>query len=45
MDYIKGTYIKEVYNNKDNGYTVGVLKLKESNSGEREWIIKIKKKK
>ena len=31
MDYIKGTYIKEVYNNKDNGYTVGVLKLKESN--------------
>ena len=31
MDYIKGTYIKEVYCNKDNGYVVGVLKLKETN--------------
>ena len=31
MDYIKGTYIKEVYTNKDSGYIVGVLKLKESN--------------
>ena len=31
MDYIKGNYIKEVYANKDNGYVVGVLKLKESN--------------
>ena len=31
MDYIKGTYIKEIYFNKDNGYVVGVLKLKESN--------------
>ena len=31
MDYIKGTYIKEVYANRDNGYVVGVLKVKESN--------------
>ena len=31
MDYIKGTYIKEIYANKDNGYIVGVLKLKETN--------------
>ncbi len=31
MDYIKGTYIKEVYANDANGYVVGVLKLKESN--------------
>ena len=31
MDYIKGTYIKEIYSNKDNGYLVGVLKLKETN--------------
>lgn len=31
MDYIKGTYIKEIYANNDNGYVVGVLKLKESN--------------
>ena len=31
MDYIKGTYIKEIYKNNDNGYIVGVLKLKESN--------------
>ena len=31
MDYIKGTYIKEIYLNKDNGYLVGVLKIKETN--------------
>lgn len=31
MSYIKGTYIKEIYSNKDNGYVVGVLKLKETN--------------
>ena len=30
MSYIKGTYIKEIYSNKDNGYVVGVLKLKET---------------
>ena len=30
MSYIKGTYIKEIYGNKDNGYVVGVLKLKDT---------------
>lgn len=30
MNYIKGTYIKEIYKNEDNGYIVGVLKLKEN---------------
>ena len=30
MSYIKGTYIKEVYSNPDNGYIVGVLKIKET---------------
>lgn len=30
MNYIKGTYTKEIYSNKDNGYLVGVLKLKET---------------
>ena len=30
MDYIKGTYIKEIYSNTDTGYIVGVLKIKES---------------
>ncbi len=30
MSYIKGTYIKEIYANKDNGYVVGVLKIKET---------------
>lgn len=30
MSYIKGTYIKEIYSNLDNGYIVGVLKLKET---------------
>ena len=31
MDYIKGTYVKEVYSNSLNGYVVGVLKVKDSN--------------
>lgn len=31
MDYIKGTYIKAIYENKDNGYVVGILKVKETN--------------
>ncbi|MGN1268356.1 MAG: ATP-dependent RecD-like DNA helicase [Candidatus Aphodocola sp.] len=30
MSYIKGTYMKEIYSNRDNGYLVGVLKLKET---------------
>lgn len=30
MKFIKGTYIKEIYANQDNGYLVGVLKLKET---------------
>ena len=30
MSYIKGSYAKEIYSNKDNGYIVGVLKLKDT---------------
>ena len=30
MNYIKGTYIKKIYENKDNGYVVGVLKIKDT---------------
>ena len=30
MSYIKGTYIKEIYSNVENGYIVGILKLKET---------------
>ena len=30
MNYIKGTYIKNIYNNKENGYTVGIMKIKET---------------
>lgn len=30
MSYVKGTYIKEIYSNRDNGYIVGILKIKET---------------
>ena len=30
MSYVKGTFIKEIYSNPDNGYIVGVLKVKET---------------
>ena len=30
MSYVKGTYIKEIYSNPDNGYIVGVLKIKDT---------------
>lgn len=30
MKYIKGTFVKTIYANKDNGYVVGVLKIKET---------------
>ena len=30
MNYVKGTYIKEVYSNPDNGYVVGVIKVKDT---------------
>ena len=30
LSYIKGTFIKEIFSNKDNGYMVGILKLKET---------------
>ena len=30
MSYIKGKYIKTIYFNQDNGYVVGVLKIKET---------------
>jgi len=34
MDYIKGIFIQEIYINKDNGYTVGLLRVKESSKEE-----------
>lgn len=30
MNFIKGSYIKEIYSNKDNGYVVGILKVKDT---------------
>ena len=30
MSFISGSYIKEIYANKDNGYVVGVLKVKDT---------------
>ena len=30
MSYIKGIYTKCIYNNESNGYTVGIMKVKES---------------
>lgn len=30
MGYIKGTFIKDIYSNKDNGYVVGVMRIKET---------------
>ena len=30
MNYIKGTFAKSIYNNSDNGYIVGVLRIKET---------------
>ena len=30
MSYIKGTYVKNIYDNKETGYIVGVLKIKET---------------
>ena len=30
MNYVKGTYVKNIYSNIDNGYVVGVLKIKET---------------
>lgn len=30
MNFIKGSYIKEIYSNQDNGYVVGVLKVKDT---------------
>ena len=32
MAYIKGTYINEIYTNPSNGYTVGLLRIKDSNN-------------
>ena len=34
MSYIKGKYSTEIYANKDNGYTVGVLKIIETDVTE-----------
>ena len=39
MAYIKGLFIQEIYTNKDNGYTVGLLRVKESS--EAEFINKV----
>ena len=30
MNYIKGTYTKNIYTNEDNGYIVGLIKVKET---------------
>lgn len=30
VNYIKGTFVRDVYTNKDNGYVVGELKIKET---------------
>lgn len=30
MSYIKGTFVKNIYSNKDNGYVVGVMCIKET---------------
>lgn len=30
MSYIKGTFVKNIYSNKDNGYVVGVMRIKET---------------
>ena len=30
MSYVKGTFIKSIYSNKENGYIVGVLKIKDT---------------
>ena len=34
MAYIKGLYIQDIYNNSENGYTVGLLRVKESDIEE-----------
>ena len=34
MDYIKGIYIQEIFSNKDNGYLVGLIRVKESSNPE-----------
>ena len=34
MDYIQGIYIQEIFANSDNGYTVGLVRVKESNNSE-----------
>ena len=39
MDYIKGIFFQEIYANKDNGYTVGLLRVKESS--QEEFINKV----
>lgn len=36
LNYIKGTYTTTIYNNSDNGYTVGILKVSESDLEEVE---------
>ena len=34
MAYIKGIFIQEIYSNSTNGYTVGLLRVKESDLEE-----------
>ena len=34
MSYIKGIYVQEIYKNNDNGYIVGLMRVKESNEKE-----------
>ena len=34
MAYIKGIFIQDIYTNSTNGYTVGLLRVKESDIDE-----------
>ena len=36
MNYIKGTYIKEIYSNASNNYVVGIIKVLESDIDDIE---------
>lgn len=35
MEYIKGTYIEDIFSNQKNGYLVGLMRIKESSKEDR----------
>ena len=41
--YIKGNISTIIYNNEQNGYTVGIFKIKETNSTDEELLNCVKK--